>query len=384
MHKRYSLIHLFIRLGLYLMLCTVAAPVWAASTFIADYENGNLRGDGRMGVSLEECCSHSVKLVSSPVRQGSKAARFESRYSDPKVSGAPGRAETKFSAEAPMFSTWWYRWSVFVPTSVKPDGRGTVLGQLHTRHADDCDGNRNAVLWFYLTYDDMAIKLNASDERCNGENKYDVKKEFHIPFTRGVWLDWIVQVHYDYRTQANGGKGFCKIWLQRDKRGYKQIVDYRGQVGYNDADKRNIYMKYGLYPHGWRQNRPMDGVSTKIAFYDSVMIGNSSSVLEDFLLKGKTSPPTPEDLTIVDVRPVSNSCTVRQSNGDELSFASDGKAYDLPKDFHQSIMKVSISGDAQMDAYTWYGSSYPFATYTQTTSGLDDQIKKIRCRDTST
>ena len=384
MYKRQLLIKSRLWLGLCLALCTVATSAWAASTFIADYENGSLNGDGRMSVSQSRCCQHSMKIVGSPVRQGSKAARFESRYSDPKVGGAPGRAETKFFEEAPMFTTWWYRWSVFVPTSVKPDGRGTALGQLHTRNRDACDGNRNAVLWFYLTYNDMAIKLNASDERCNGENKYDVKKEFHIPFTRGVWLDWIVQIHYDYRTRANGGQGFCKIWLQRDKRGYKQVVDYYGQVGYNDADTKNVYLKYGIYPHGWRQHPPMDGVNTKIAFFDNVMVGNSASTLQDFLIGGGSPPPQPTGLTIVGVRPVSHGCTVRQSNGDELSFASDGKTYDLPNDFHQSIVKVSISGDAQMDAYTWYGSSYPFATYRQTTSGLRDQIKKVRCRDTST
>ena len=77
----------------------------------------------------------------------------------------------------------------------------------------------------------------------------------------------------------------------------------------------------------------------------------------------------------------SSSCSVSHADGSTLTFDPDGVSHKLPSGFHQSIVKVSISGNAQMDAYEWYDSSDPFAAYTQTTAGLSGQIKKIECRE---
>jgi hypothetical protein len=134
----------------------------------------------------------------------------------------------------------------------------------------------------------MAIEVNATSVLHHTNGSYEFKKTLaNVKITKGVWYDFIWQINWDYRKPANGGTGFIKLWVQVDGKGYDQIVDYTGQTGYNNPT--SSFLKYGMYPHGWRNHAATKGCETKLCFFDEVKVGDANCDFNDFAV-GQATP----------------------------------------------------------------------------------------------
>lgn len=93
------------------------------------------------------------------------------------------------------------------------------------------------------------------------------------PMTKGVWSDFVMQIHWDHRKSTADGQGFIKAWLQTDGNGFTQILDFAANptkgVGY-DAGTRQI--STGIYG-------PRSQPVPRILYQDSIKIGDENSSL---------------------------------------------------------------------------------------------------------
>ncbi|MCB0178299.1 MAG: heparin lyase I family protein, partial [Anaerolineae bacterium] len=74
-----------------------------------DFETGDF-----LGWMQEECCAHSQRIVTSPVRSGHHAVRFEVRDDDRYFSAS--RSEIHRSSDRDTLGQdYWYGFSIYIP-----------------------------------------------------------------------------------------------------------------------------------------------------------------------------------------------------------------------------------------------------------------------------
>jgi hypothetical protein len=220
------------------------------STAQFDFESGDFSGWIK-----KFAASYSGQIVRMPVRRGKYAARFELRAGDDTGDGI--RAEVKEMYCAPLGREIWYSFSTFIPQDFPIVETPTVITQWHASE-DSGEGlaARSPVLAHRYANGDLVIDSRFSRQKTQRANDGISKVLYkHVNFPRGMWHDFLYRIRWSYLPD-----GLVECWLDG-----KQIIAYKGPVGYNDDN--GPYFKFGLYHH--------DGISPFIIYHDEYSRGFS-------------------------------------------------------------------------------------------------------------
>jgi len=201
---------------------------------------------------------YSGQIVTSPVRCGHYAARFEIREGD---EGGPFdgyRAELHELLHyiAPVGSEQWYGSSTFIPEDWPDLDNRTVITQWHAT-PDAGEVWRSPPLAIRYSGGRITVDCRYSAEPIQTENDGTIVilYEETEPLEKGIWHDWIFHVRWSY-----AGDGLVEAWL-----GGVQVIDYDGPVGYND--NIGVWFKWGIYRD--------DHTLTQVLYHDEYRRGTS-------------------------------------------------------------------------------------------------------------
>ncbi|WP_204046502.1 heparin lyase I family protein [Microbispora siamensis] len=204
---------------------------------------------------------HGAAVVSSPVRDGSYAARFELDRGDPIQSGSK-RAEISQRDEQPLNAERWYGFSVNLPASWVYDVSAEIVSQWH--QCDDCGGGSPPLALL-------------TDE---GHWKVDFRGDIIDlgPYATGAWTDWVVHVKWRTDTQ-----GMFEVW-----RNGQRVLQRSGAT--HAGGPRSPYFKFGIYKWDWANPDKPSTTSQRVMFYDSLRLGDQRAVYADVAPGGSGDP----------------------------------------------------------------------------------------------
>lgn len=179
---------------------------------------------------------YSGQIVTSPVRCGRYAARFESRKGDKHWMGKYRSEVHEYFSKAPYNQSIWYGFSTFIPEDWPDLDSRTVISQWHAT-PDRGEIYRSPPLAIRYTGGQMTVTGIYSAERIQRRNDGDrlILYTHQGAWEKGIWNDWVFQVIWNWQRD-----GMVKAWLNGE-----QIVDYHGPIGYNDA--AGAWFKMGIY-----------------------------------------------------------------------------------------------------------------------------------------
>lgn len=203
--------------------------------------------------------SYSLTTVSSPVREGSHAARFEVRRGDDPLCAAGwgcygDRAEVQMSTGEVEGQERWYSWSTMIGADFPRSSAWQVVSQWHA----DADGS--PPIGFYAENDDLVLRFH----RHSGPGRLiDIVNAWRGPLRRGSWQD--IRLHVKW--SASDSTGYVELWVN----GVAQVFDTGGTRrhirnlypgGYGNYFKQGLYRQSGLSQtgvvlhDGFRMTRP--------------------------------------------------------------------------------------------------------------------------------
>jgi hypothetical protein len=202
---------------------------------------------------------YSVQIVSDLIENGADSLRFEirghERWVDQTFIGTC-RSEVATREFPAANSVKWYAFSVFFPTNFPLEDNRLVFAQWHDEwHL--LQPGRIPLLAFRFVNGSLSMTLRHSarhliyDPDSVPEERLFKKNNFKL----GRWHQFVVQAKWSFEED-----GFINVWWNG-----KQIVQYHGPVGYDEA--RGPQFKFGLYRD--------DTEKTYLAYFNHVKMGDS-------------------------------------------------------------------------------------------------------------
>jgi len=148
------------------------------------------------------------------------------------------RSEISTDEYVAMNSVQWYGFSLFIPRDFPIEDNRCVIGQWHDKaksQMGELDKSPEVAQRFrngrfYVTVRHSDERLVSDPEKVPEEVLFETTN-----FAVGHWNDFVYQIKWSYRKN-----GFVNGWLNG-----KQIIKYRGPVGYND--EIGPVFNFGLY-----------------------------------------------------------------------------------------------------------------------------------------
>lgn len=272
-----------------------ATPVSAGVNLLnkADFDSGNFsgwRGPANKGKDYG-----TAQLVSSPVRAGSKAIKFNVTrgFTD---GSKRRRSQFREPINAKYGTDYWYGWSMYIPNDwVFDNSVQTVLWQWHLNNAaipfnaPDRPSNIGVPLLFITKGTTLSLKVNhPTGQKTLYTTSYSGMK--------GKWTDFVAHVVW-----SPSGDGVVESWINGQK-----IANYRGPTSYKDPTGAP-YCMIGIYKPEWK-NRPGDTNNVTL-YFDEVRIGGPSASYKDVAPHGvlstiATKPSVNQKTTLTKEPPV--------------------------------------------------------------------------------
>jgi hypothetical protein len=167
-----------------------------------------------------------------PANSSRKALAFQIASSDPTTSGGK-RSELSFQKNIDPNKVYWIAFRAYV----RDWGSETTPGLFGTQvHSGDNSRGLSPSFNISMSGRNFRFHLNYSTSSSPSQsNKVAVRlTEYPIPF--GRWADFVIKFRHN-----TSGNGLLQAWMDG-----KQIVDYRGHLGYNTPGYRD-YAKFGVY-----------------------------------------------------------------------------------------------------------------------------------------
>lgn len=179
---------------------------------------------------------YSGQIVTSPVRCGKYAARFEIRKGDRFWMGKYRSEIHEYFTKAPFHQAVWYGLSTFIPHDWQDLENRTVISQWHGT-PDNGEVYRSPPLAIRYTGGRLTITGITSDKSIQKKNDGRRLQLYndHGRWKKEVWNDWVFQVIWSWEQD-----GRVKAWLNGTK-----VVDYHGPIGYKDD--AGPWFKMGIY-----------------------------------------------------------------------------------------------------------------------------------------
>jgi hypothetical protein len=169
--------------------------------------------------------------------------------------------------------TYWYGWSMFIPSSWKDtDGGHDILAQWAAWPTSKNFRKGCGAVGSFLARgrggssgDQIDFLLqHAGDSAVVECQKFPLAK---VSEMRGKWIDFVMQAKW------TGNKdGFLKLWMKIGNGSYTQKVNYKGRTFWNDEDT-GPYFKMGLY----KGNPNFKGPAPRHLYTAEYRLGNVNS-----------------------------------------------------------------------------------------------------------
>lgn len=197
---------------------------------------------------------HGATTVSSPVRGGGHAVRFELNRTDPSPPSGSKRAELTQRDEQPVNAERWYGFSINLDPTWAYDVSSEIVSQWHQCDSG-CPGGSPPVA--LLT--------------SKGNWKIDFRGEIVDlgPYATGTWTDWVF--HMRWRTD---GSGLLEVW-----RDGAPVLTRTGAV--HGGGLRSPYFKLGIYKWDWNFADRPSNVSRRVMYHDELRIGDERATYDD-------------------------------------------------------------------------------------------------------
>jgi len=224
-------------------------------------------------------------------RAGAGLLRMEIHTSDADYGSTGGkRIELKMNQDGselpyssangmgPFGDTYWYAWSVYIPTSHSGDGK-QIMGQWICRSSS---GSFNPPMGLDLENDQWILTVKDNDAAVN-QVKFNLGSA-----QKGQWTDWAFQIKWDRPNSSDDNTGFIRVY----KNGtlldnapvtlgpYTQISNdgytHRGTNAYTAttvAEAPNF--KLGIY----KRTSVTWSAPTRFCYFDEVRVGTDSETL---------------------------------------------------------------------------------------------------------
>jgi hypothetical protein len=251
-------------LVLFCLTALIATPASAQTPELLNWEDPadrTLPGSAPTGWVRQTCypgCgSHPAQVVTTPVRDGGYAARFQLKRSDPDIASSR-RSELAEAQLTPNGAERWYGFSVLLPSGSygQVDPRSAeIIAQWH--HAANTGSPPLALgvlngRWTIWQHWKASGSVPVETGRWTDPTAHAL----------GQWTDWVVHV-----TWSSGSTGSVEVW----KNG-QLVYDVNGKN--KDGDDPGVYMKFGIYKWDWKSNPTRSVVDNRILFHDALRIAD--------------------------------------------------------------------------------------------------------------
>ena len=162
---------------------------------LGDFETGGLT---QWSVAARARPS-SIRVVTSPVREGRYAARFEVRRGDNPI-GFGDRAQIQINTNEREGQVRWYSWSTRVARDFPRYDAWQVLAQWHA----NADGS--PPVGFFVEGDDLALEVHRTARPGHVLSVVDI---WRGPLLRGRWRD--IKMHV--RWSGSDRRGWVELWI---------------------------------------------------------------------------------------------------------------------------------------------------------------------------
>ena len=183
---------------------------------------------------------YSIRRVAEPSLQGEDSLRFEVRAGESwsNRSGASFRSEIDTSDRPPINSVRWYRFALLLPRDFPIEDNRLVLFQWHGADKKYLgEAARSPTLAFRFSEGVFSLTMRHSPLRIVHDPDAVPAERLlkSAAFPLGIWNDFVIEAKWSFTAD-----GYVNVWWNG-----KQVVRYRGPVGYND--EVGPYVQFGIY-----------------------------------------------------------------------------------------------------------------------------------------
>ena len=246
------------RLAAAAALCLIAYQARASVLWRGDFESNDL-----LQWSSVDGLTSRLTVVSSPVRQGSRALRVELRSGDFASNG--NRNELVRQVPETEGMDRYYAWSTLFEASYPIENKWQVFTQWH--HSGCCG---SPPLEFDVNGQTLSLDRNPPSNSGTVEL-------WSTLLVRGVWHDFVMHVIWS----SNPDLGFIELWYDGQKviEGNAVQTLFPGQVN---------YLKQGLY-------RDSSISAVGVVYHDGMTMGTTLADVAPQLVPPPPPPPPPPD-----------------------------------------------------------------------------------------
>ncbi len=175
-------------------------------------------------------------------------------------------------------SEFWIGFSVYLPSSefkIMPDGgewQRDIIYQWHN-NATGGEGAGNNPIGIGTDYSSKGVLEWRGDFGWQeSPGVWGADKPFWGPVELDTWVDWIIHVVFDWRSNGNGR---MEIWKGINGK-YTKLRDYTGPTTYDHT--YGPYQKLGIYHGWWRPDlHPEDTQPLRTVYHDEFRLGDGSA-----------------------------------------------------------------------------------------------------------
>jgi hypothetical protein len=216
---------------------------------------------------VQTATSYAITTVTNPAYQGSKAARFELRDTDPENHSGT-RSEISF--DDPTNLNRWYSYALYAPSAYyKADAEDEIITQWHQ------GGSLTPALCLRVKSDKLYIRILGTTWVELGN------------FDKDQWHAYVMHIKH-----SSGSDGLIEIWKDDVK-----IMNRSGANMYKvEGDLHNPSVKMGIYKSDWNGSGTT-ATNIRVLYLDDIKIGNENATYADMVpaKNGTTTPTTPTD-----------------------------------------------------------------------------------------
>ncbi len=252
------------------LIAVLATSGSAGVTWRGDYESQSF---GQWDCKVQEKTSGRATIVSSPVRQGRYAARYEVRPGDNNVAGS-GSGERTEAFSCRSFGEgeeqWWAWSTMFAPDFSASDSTWNVITQWHN------SGTSGGTLGFVVKGDELRFQSFGGNPSSPTYRSCKIADK-----ANGTWYDIVFHVKWS----SNASIGFVEVWVN----GTKVVNLTNVPTLYNG---QTVYLKQGYY----RTAQP----NVAVLYHDGMRQGTSyADVAAEFPERSKPSATPGPGITCV-------------------------------------------------------------------------------------
>ncbi len=234
-------------------IAAAATPGSAGISWRGDYESGNF---SQWDCGVQQKSGDRATIVTSPVRQGRYAARFEVRPGDTNVAGSGSNGERTEALSCRSFGEgqeqWWAWSTMFAPDFSANDSGWNLFTQWHN------SGTTGGTVAFFVAGNKIAFQSYGGDPSHATARSWQIANK-----TNGSWYDFVFHVKWS----SNPNVGFVEVWVNGSRvvpLTYTATL-YNGQTvylkqGYYRAAQPNTAV---IYEDGMRQGTSYNDVSAE-------------------------------------------------------------------------------------------------------------------------